>query len=149
MTTDTAARTEGARAVGDLDDDVGGLDRRHRHHPGLQPQLVGGLPAHQRDDPEGPGLDVDLGHDPVPLDPGHQAGEPVSGRRADGRPRLGGVAQLLGQAGEVRAVDQPVAPARPGGLQPTVVGPTAHGVDAHAQQACGFSHPKILHLRVL
>ena len=42
--------------------------------------------------------------------------------------------------------DEAVATAGPGGLQATVVGPPAHGVDADAQQLCGLSHPKVLHL---
>jgi DNA-binding response OmpR family regulator len=65
----------------DLDDHVGRLDHRGRRLAHLEPQLVGGVAAHQRHDAVVATGELDLGHDAVALDCHHDAGEPVAGAR--------------------------------------------------------------------
>ena len=107
----TGASDGHQRALRDLDDDVGGLHRGDGQDARLEPELVGGLPAHQRHDPERPGLDLDLGHHRVPGDPGDDAAQPVAGRLRDHRARVGAVGQPLRR----RRQDLPLDPCRPDG----------------------------------
>ena len=57
-----------------LDDGRGGV-------AGLEPEVVGRLARHQRDDPKGAADHVDLGHDGVALDRDDGALQPVARTR--------------------------------------------------------------------
>ena len=80
-----------------LHDHVGGLDHRDRRFADLETELVAGVPAHQRHDPEVAAGELDLGHHLVALDRDDDAGEPVAGAR--GARRAG---QRREQRGELR-----------------------------------------------
>jgi hypothetical protein len=62
-----------------LDDHGGRLHDRGREHPGLQPKVVGGLTAHQRDDPVVATRQLHLGHDAIADNRDHDARQPVAG----------------------------------------------------------------------
>src|SRR5712692_10799300 len=66
-----------------LNADVGGLDHRDGRHPGLQVELVHGLPCQQRDQSVRAGLDLDLGRDAILDHAGDDAGEAIAGRLRD------------------------------------------------------------------
>ena len=109
--------------------------------PDLEPELVGGLPGHQGDQPERPGLDLHLRHHGVADDAGDDAGQPVARRRRARRAGLGRLVQLRGDAGEVGAVHdgRPAALAVRG--QAVAVDPAADGVVADAEQRRGLGDP--------
>ena len=119
--------------------------------PGLELELVGGLPAHQGHDPVRPGLDLDLRHHRVAHDAGDQADEPVAGRRRDDRSRLGVVAalgDLLGEPGEVDPVDD-LARSLGRRTQPAGLAPAPDGVVADAEQLGRLLDPVRRHARTL
>src|SRR4029453_12833834 len=98
----------GRRRRRHLDDDVGRLDGRHGQHPGGEPELVGGLPGHQRHHPVGAGLELHLGHDLVLDDPGDDPLEAVAGRLGDHLVVLGQVPVAGHELGQGGAVDHPL-----------------------------------------
>ena len=111
---------------------------------GLEPELVGGLPAHQRDEAVRSGLDLDLGHHCVPDDSRDQAADPVTRRFAHDRglpQALFAAVELLAEAGEHRTIDGPTA-AFGRRRKPAGIGPAADGVVADPQQIRGFPYPK-------
>src|SRR4051812_10105631 len=78
----TAARTGTAPSCAtsrQLHDDVGGLHRGDRQHPGLQAELLGRLAAHQRHQSVGTADHLHLSHHRVLLDRGDDAPHPVAG----------------------------------------------------------------------
>ena len=75
---------------------------------------------------------------------------PVSRLRAEApamAPGSGASASSVARRARSAASTSRWPPAGPGGHQPAVVGPPAHGVHADAEQGCGFSHPEIVHVR--
>jgi hypothetical protein len=62
------APSGGKATVGYFDYDVGGFDGGDGEHSGLEPELVRGLPAHQRDNAKRSGLNLDLRHNGVAHD---------------------------------------------------------------------------------
>ena len=97
------------RARRDLDDHVGRLHDADRLVADLQAQLVDGLGRHEADEPVRAGEDLDDGRDPVRLDPGDDAGEPVAGRLGDDRPIGRGLPPLAEQPRDLADLDEPLA----------------------------------------
>src|SRR3954462_2492922 len=126
----TTVRADSGPSFGPLHDDVGGLDDGHGDHAGLQPEVVGGLAAHQRDEAVRPRLDLHLRHHTVTYDVGDDAAHPVA---RGGQRRVG----LGGRADEGRQVgpgDDPVAVLVAFGGQPPGVDPPPDGVGADVEQ---------------
>src|SRR5829696_7664171 len=130
-----------------LDDDVRRLHRGDRDDAGLQPQVVGGLPAHQRHHPERPGLQLHLRHHPVLGDPGDDAPEAVAGGLGHHRLGVGGgPGRGVGrraddELGQRRPVHRQPGARLPQRGQPAGVGPPAHRVVADAEQGGHLADP--------
>ena len=108
----------GLRLRGQLDDDVGGLHRGNGEDAGCKSELVGRLAAHQRHDPVGAGLHLDLGHHRVLDDLGHEPFEAIARRlRHDGR-RAAIQSDLSRQGRQPGPFDQAMPTLGADGLQP-------------------------------
>lgn len=57
-----------------LNDNIGGFDRGRRQLAGLEFELIGSLAGHERNDPVGPGINLDQRSYLVPLNPGDDPG---------------------------------------------------------------------------
>src|SRR5262245_32461715 len=132
-----------------LDHDVGRLDRGHGQHPRGQPELVGGLPGHQRHHAVGAGLQLHLGHDLVLDDPGDDPLEAVAGRLGDHLVALGGVAQAGHELGQGGAVDHPLAALGAPRAEAAGVRPAPGGVDADSEQVGHLADSIAWHLRAI
>lgn len=130
--------------VGYFDNDVGGFDGGDGEYSGLKPELVRGLPAHQRDNAKRSGLNLDLRHNGVAYDSRYQAAHAVSSRFADHRLRalhLAAGGQLFGEAREHCTFDGPAATFGDGG-EAACIRPPPKRVIADAQQLGRFTDAK-------
>jgi hypothetical protein len=116
------------------------------HHARLETELVGRFPAHQRDDPERSGLQLDLCHNAVVLDPGDDAAQTVPGRGGRGVAWLGRLGQLLSERGQLAALDRH-PPVLLDGIQPALFDPASYGVIADSEQGGRLADPQIRHRR--
>src|SRR5690606_37872165 len=127
-----------------LHDDVGGLHHRGDGGPGFEPELVGGLPAHQGDHPVRTGLALHLRHHPAPEHRGDQAAQPVAGGGAVAGRVVVVAAQERGQVG---ALDEAVPVGVALGGQPPGVDPAPRGIGAHPGERGHLADPERWHDR--
>ena len=135
------------RSLGGLDDDGGGLDDGDGDRAELQAELADGFAAHQRHHPEGPALQLDLGHHLVDDDAGDQADEPVARRPPDlGRVRHRGGLADCANLRELVAVDDLAAGCSSvsAGSVPTL-DPAPDGVVADTEERGGLPDPNLRH----
>jgi hypothetical protein len=97
-----------------LYDDVGGLHRGHREHPGFELEFSCRLSRHQRHNPEWPTLDVDLRHHRVLDDASNKTRETIPGTLSDRRTQFWSACNFLGMCGELSSIngDWPTVTAR-------------------------------------
>src|SRR5690606_20696698 len=112
---------------------------------GLQPELPGGLAAHQRDDAERTALQLDLRHHGVRHDPGDQPREAVPGGGGGRAVQLGRHRQLPGEARDLDPLEHLPAARVVGRLEGPLLDPPSHGVLTHPEEGGGITNPHLRH----
>src|SRR5438132_8279818 len=135
MNNAAATRTRiSTSARSQLDDHIRCLDHRHGANAGGEAELVGRLPRNQRHEPVRTRLNLDLRHDAVFDDAGHDARKVIARRSPDSGLRFQVRRGRRHEARQLAPIDNSLATGRPHRSQPATVGQTTNTVDANAEQ---------------
>jgi hypothetical protein len=112
---------------------VGGFDRGHREHPRFELEFTRRLSGHQRHDPEGPTLQVDLCHNRILDHASHQARETIPSAFGDRRAEIRSSGDLLRVRGKLSPIDRGW-PSGAAGVKPAGIDPAPYGVVRYSEQ---------------